>query len=66
MTCQLGCRGRRQASPAISRMTPLAGMFTSRGLDGHFTRDYVRNIGAEIMGRNTAPGTITTPESKYW
>ena len=24
----------------------------SRGLDDHFTRDYARNIGAEIMGRN--------------
>ena len=24
----------------------------SRGLDDHFTRDFARNIGAEIMGRN--------------
>ena len=24
----------------------------SRGLDDYFTRDYARNIGAEIMGRN--------------
>ncbi len=24
----------------------------SRGLDDHFTRDFTRNIGAEIMGRN--------------
>jgi hypothetical protein len=37
----------------------------SRGLDDNLTRDYPRNIGAEIMGRNkfgphTALGTITT------
>lgn len=37
----------------------------SRGLDDHFTRDYPRNIGAEIMGRNKfgpqrGPGTITS------
>jgi hypothetical protein len=35
------------------------------GLDGYFTRDYARNIGAEIMGRNkfahsVARGTTTT------
>ncbi|MGH9044118.1 MAG: dihydrofolate reductase family protein, partial [Acidimicrobiales bacterium] len=24
----------------------------SRGLDDYFTRDFMRNIGAEIMGRN--------------
>ena len=37
----------------------------SRGLDDYFTRDYARNIGAEIMGcnnsaRSAAPGTTTT------
>jgi hypothetical protein len=37
----------------------------SRGLDDYFTRDYARNIGAEIMAatnsaRSAAPGTTTT------
>jgi hypothetical protein len=37
----------------------------SRGLDDYFTRDYSRNIGAEIMGRNSSvpsavPGTTTS------
>ncbi|GAA4803447.1 dihydrofolate reductase family protein [Tomitella cavernea] len=33
--------------PPINRSEP-----GSRGLDDYFTRDYARNIGAEIMGRN--------------
>ncbi|RPK94361.1 MULTISPECIES: dihydrofolate reductase family protein [Streptomyces] len=33
--------------PPISRSEP-----GGRGLDDYFTRDYARNIGAEIMGRN--------------
>ncbi|QDQ98420.1 dihydrofolate reductase family protein [Tomitella fengzijianii] len=33
--------------PPIARSEP-----GSRGLDDYFTRDYARNIGAEIMGRN--------------
>lgn len=37
----------------------------SRGLDDYFTRDFARNIGAEIMGRNkfgpsAGPGTTMT------
>ena len=36
----------------------------TRGLDDYFTRDFARNIGAEIMGRNKfglqrGPGTTT-------
>ncbi|OEU96245.1 dihydrofolate reductase family protein [Streptomyces oceani] len=34
--------------PPITRSEPGG----SRGLDDYFTRDYARNIGAEIMGRN--------------
>jgi hypothetical protein len=30
MNCQPGCGGRRQASPAVSRIAPFAGMFTRR------------------------------------
>lgn len=37
----------------------------SRGLDDYFTRDFARNIGAEIMGRNkfgpsAGPGRTTS------
>ena len=38
----------------------------SRGLDDHFTRDYPRNIGAEIMGRNKF-GPVRGPwENEDW
>src|SRR3954451_24010809 len=38
----------------------------SRGLDDYFTRDYARNIGAEIMGRNKF-GPVRGPwENEDW
>src|SRR5260370_19355748 len=41
----------------------------SRGLDDYFTRDFTRNIGAEIMGRNKfgpQRGPWETPDWEGW